>query len=124
MTESPFTFREARTAAHNASQRQLDAERERRKAVEVAAAAELAYRKALAEKILLLRAEGVAWSSTADIARGDATVAELRFKRDVSQGVQAAQEQAGFRLNADRRILEKFCEWSMRRELADPGSGA
>ena len=94
------------------------------KAVEAAAAAELAYRKALAEKILLLRAEGVAWSSTADIARGDATVAELRFKRDVTQGIQAAQEQAGFRLNADRRILEKFCEWSMRRELSDPGSGA
>jgi hypothetical protein len=41
---------------------------------------------------------------------------------DVSAGVLAAAEQAGFRLNADRRILERLVEWSMRRELAESGA--
>ena len=124
MTESPFTFREARTAAHNASQRQIDNEKELVKANEAAAAAELGYRKALAQKILLIRAEGGAASVAADIARGDATVADLRFKRDVALGLLEASKAAGFRLGADRRQLEQFVRWSMARELADPGSGA
>ena len=122
VNQSPFSFGEARAAAHQASLRQVDAERERVQAVEAAAAAELAYRTALARKIVELHAEGVAWSTTADIARGDKTVAELRFKRDVAAGVKEAQEQAGFRLNADRRVLERLVEWSMRRELAEGGA--
>jgi multidrug resistance efflux pump len=122
MTESPYTFAEARAAAHQASLRQVEAERDRVRAVETAAAAELAYRTALARKIVELHAEGVAWSTTADIARGDKTVADLRMKRDVASGVKEAQEQAGFRLNADRRVLERLVEWSMRRELAEGGA--
>jgi hypothetical protein len=119
VSESPFTFSEARAAAHQASLRQVEAERDRVRAVEAAAAAELAYRTALARKIVELHAEGVAWSTTADIARGDKTVADLRMKRDVASGVKEALEQAGFRLNADRRILERLVDWSMRRELAE-----
>jgi len=123
MTESPFTFAQARAAAHQASLRQVDAEKDRVQAVEASAAAELAYRVALAQKIVELHAEGVAWSTTSDIARGDKTVASLKFKRDVAAGVREAQEQAGYRLNADRRVLEGLIAWSMKRELADPGSG-
>jgi len=122
MTESPFTFAQARAAAHQASLRQVEAERDRARAVETAAASELAYRTALARKIVELHAEGVAWSTTADIARGDKTVADLRMKRDVAAGVREIQEQAGFRLNADRRVLERLVEWSMRRELAEGGA--
>jgi len=122
MSESPFTFGEARAAAHQASLRQVEAERDRVRAVETSAAAELAYRTALARKIIELHAEGVAWSTTADIARGDKTVADLRMKRDVAAGVKEALEQAGFRLNADRRILERLVDWSMRRELAEGGA--
>ena len=122
MSESPFTFAQARAAAHQASIRQVEAERDRAQAVETAAAAELAYRTALARKIVELHAEGVAWSTTADIARGDKTVADLRMRRDVAAGVKEIQEQAGFRLNADRRVLERLVEWSMRRELAEGGA--
>jgi hypothetical protein len=70
----------------------------------------------------IVRADGVAWSAAADLARGNSTVAQLRYERDVSAGVLAAAEQAGFRLNADRRILERLVEWSMRRELAEGGA--
>lgn len=122
MTESPFTFPEARAAAHHASLRQIEAERARINAATEHAAAELAYRKALAERMTIVRSEGVAWSAAADLARGDAHVAQLRFERDVAAGVLAAQEQAGFRLNADRRVLERLVEWSMRRELAEGGA--
>jgi len=122
MNESPFTFGEARAAAHQASQRQVDAERSRIEAVKDHAATELAYRKALAQHMTLVRADGVAWSAAADLARGNSTVAQLRYERDVSAGVLAAAEQAGFRLNADRRILERLVEWSMRRELAEGGA--
>ena len=67
----------------------------------------------------IVRAEGVAWSAAADLARGDAHVAQLRFDRDVAAGVLAATEQAGFRLQADRRVLEQLVRWSQARELAE-----
>ena len=124
MTEAPFTFTEARQAAHQASQRQVDGERTRVEAATEHAVKELAYRKALAERMTVARAEGVAWTAAADLARGDERVAQLRYERDVAAGVLAAAEQAGYRLNADRRVLERLVEWSMRRELADPGVGA
>ena len=122
MTEAPFTFTEARQAAHQASQRQVDGERTRVEAATEHAVTELAYRKALAERMTVARAEGVAWTAAADLARGDERVAQLRYERDVAAGVLAAAEQAGYRLNADRRVLERLVEWSMRRELAEGGA--
>jgi hypothetical protein len=77
---------------------------------------------ALSERITSLHADGVAWSAAADIARGEQKVAHLKMLRDIAAGVRDAAEQAGFRLNADRRILERLTEWSMRRELAEGGA--
>lgn len=122
MSQSPFTFPEARAAAHSASQRQIANEAARVEAATEKAGRELAYRKALAERMTMLRAEGVAWSAAADLARGDDRVAQLRFDRDVADGVLAATEQAGFRLQADRRILEQLVRWSQARELAEGGA--
>ena len=122
MSESPFTFGEARQAAHHASQRQLDAEAARVEAARDSAGKELTYRRLLAERIVKLHAEGVAWTVAADVARGDEAVSSARFDRDVAAAVVQAQEQAGFRLNADRRVLERLVEWSMRRELAEGGA--
>lgn len=122
MTEAPFTFAEARAAAHSASRRQIDNERARVEAATDHAGKELAYRKALAERMTICRSEGVAWSAAADLARGDGQVAQLRFERDVSAGVLAAIEQAGFRLQADRRVLEQLVRWSQARELAEGGA--
>jgi hypothetical protein len=122
MSESPFTFPEARAAAHAASQRQLDGEDHRRNAAMQLAEAERQFRMALAVKMTQLHATGVAWTAVADLARGDRQVAQLRYDRDVAKGVSEAAEGAGYRLQADRRVLERLVEWSMRRELAE-GAG-
>jgi hypothetical protein len=121
ISESPFTFGEARQAAHHASQRQLDAETARVEAARDSAGKELTYRRLLAEQIVKNHASGIAWTVAADVARGDDAVSSARFDRDVAAAVLQAQEQAGFRLNADRRVLERLVEWSMRRELAEGG---
>lgn len=119
MSESPFTFPEARAAAHSASQRQIDNEAARVEAATDKARKELKYRRALAERMTTVRADGVAWSAAADLARGDIMVSQLRYERDVADGVLAAIEQAGFRLQADRRVLEQLIRWSQARELAE-----
>lgn len=119
MSESPFTFPEARHAAHVASQRQITGEDARRQAAVDLADAERAFRKALAVRMVELHAEGIAWSAVGDLARGDATVADHRYRRDVAKGVLDAAEGASFRLQADRRVLEQLVRWSMQRELAE-----
>lgn len=119
MSESPFTFPEARAAAHSASLRQIEGERARVAAAEDAALKEKVYRQSLSKRIVELHADGVAWSVAADVARGDEAVSVARYERDVAAAVLAAAEQAGYRLNADRRQLERLVEWSMRRELAE-----
>lgn len=58
-----------------------------------AAEAEQTYRVALAEKILLLRENGLPATLIGDVARGDKDVAQLKFERDCSQVVyENAQE--------------------------------
>ena len=111
MTEAPFTFTEARRAAHDASRRQIDAEHQRVECAKTAADKRRVYHMALSRKIVELHASGVAWTVAGDIARGDETVAAAE-----------AQEQAGYRLNADRRVLEQLVRWSQARELAEGGA--
>lgn len=121
MSDGPFTFDEARDAARKATIAQRGAEDFMRTAARDLALAEEAYRRALAEKILELHAGGTAWSVCADVARGDTTVAELRRKRDIAEGVREAAQQAAWRHAADRRDVERFIRWSMARELAENG---
>ena len=52
-----------------------------------AAEAEKEYRIKLAEKILLLREQGLPASIVSDVARGDKVVAQLKFERDCAQVV-------------------------------------
>lgn len=119
MTDSPMTLGEARRALHSASQRQLDAEQAYRQAVEDLAAADLAYNRAVARKMVELHADGVAWTAAKALAVGDETVSQLRYERDVKRGVVDAAESGRYRLQADRRSLEGIVNWSMRRELAE-----
>lgn len=110
----PYDFGGAKAAIERAARSQKDAEQNLRDAYTKYAAAERAYRLALAEEIIRLKADGVAWSSTADLARGDKHVADLRYARDVSEGVKEAAAQVAFRHAADRRELEQLVSWSMR----------
>ena len=55
------------------------------------------YRVALSKRLLELRAEGQAVTHLADIARGMKDIAELRFRRDIAEGlVRSAEEGINF----------------------------
>jgi hypothetical protein len=105
----PWDIDQARAAARQASAAQRSAE---------------AYRTALAVRITELHAEGVAWSATADLARGDKGVARLKRERDIAEGVVEAAKQAGWRASKDRDDVQAFIGWSQRREFAEAGVGA
>lgn len=110
----PYSFDEARTAITTASQNMKNAEQFLRDAFEKAAAAERAYRVALAETIVQLHADGAAWTVCQDLARGEKKVADLRYARDVAEGVKEAAQSATWRHTADRKDLGKLVDWSMR----------
>ena len=122
MSDGPMSLGEARIAFHRASQRQIDAEQAYRQAVEDLAAADLAYNREVARKMVELHAEGVAWTAAKPLALGDERVSQLRYERDVKRGVVDAAEAGRYRLQADRRNLEGIVNWSMRRELAEGGA--
>lgn len=110
----PYSFGEARDQVRSASQAMKAAEDFTRKAYEEHAAAERAYRVALARKIVELHGEGAAWTVCQDLARGDRSVADLRYLRDVAEGVREAAQSATWRLTADRKDLGRLVEWSLR----------
>lgn len=122
MSESPYDWAQARNAINAAKAAQHEAEKNVRDAFKQFGLARRAYQTALAQKILELRAAGQAATLCADLARGDAHVAELRFKKDVAEGVMEAAKSAIWRHTADRRELETLVDWSKRRELAE-GAG-
>ncbi len=119
MSTHPHDFSAALDASKDASSTQRKAEQWLIDTSKELAAAEKAYRLALARRIMELHAEGVAWSSTADLARGDSTVAVLRYGRDVKAGVREAAQQAAWRAAADRKDANLFAGWSMRADLRD-----
>ena len=114
----PFDEQDARDAERLASSLQAGGEQALREAFQKAAEAERSYRKALAQAITRYHAAGTAWTACGDLARGDALVADLRYERDVAEGVKEAALQAAWRLSADRRALGRLVEWSARRDLS------
>lgn len=115
----PYDFGQASEADQAAHDRQRAAEQFIIDAGRGYAEAERAYREALALKILALKAEGTAWSSCGDIARGDPSVAALKYKRDVADGVREAATQAAWRASKDRDAESTRIQWSLRRDLAE-----
>jgi hypothetical protein len=119
MSNQPYDFGQAQAASREAAANQRAAEQFAINSTKAYAEAERAYRKALADKILELRAEGMAITACGDVARGDRAVADLKFHRDIAEGVKDAAWQSGWRASGDRKAVQTFCEWSMRRDLAD-----
>ncbi len=122
MSKAPWTFAEAAAKCRQAAVAQSHAEDAYLAAARDFAAKEEAYRKALAAEIVKTHADGVAWSTAPDLARGDETVARLRMERDIAEGVREAMEQALWRHVANRKDAQRFADWSQRRELAE-GAG-
>lgn len=123
MTQGPFTFDQAQTAAEESQREQEAAEERLREANAAYAAAEEAYRKALALEMWRLRRQSIAWSALGDLARGEETVAGLKRARDDAEGDRVIASHAVYRRGADRRDTEAFIDWSKRRDLAE-GHGA
>lgn len=122
VSDAPWTFGEARQNCRNASAAQIAVEDALKAAYRDYAQKEEAYRKALAAEIVRCHADGIAWSTAPDIARGDDTVARLRMERDIAEGVREALQQAAWRRTADRKDAQRFADWSQRRELAEGGA--
>ena len=110
----PYDFGGAKRAHARASRDQTAAADFRVKATEDYAKAERAYREALAAEIVRQHAEGAAWTTAQDLARGTKAVAELKQARDIAEGVKDAAEQLAWKASADRRGLEQLVDWSMR----------
>jgi hypothetical protein len=121
--EDPFDVADARRATKIARDLQANVEENIRDNSGTLALAEKVYRLALAKRMAEFKAEGVAWTSAGDMARGDQHVADLRYKRDVAKGVMKATDQAAFRCGSDRRSLDRLIDWSQRRDLADDHEG-
>ena len=119
MTVAPYTFAEACERIALASEAQADAEDLLRRTSADAADAEEAYRVALAQMIVHMHDQGVAWTVCQDLARGNIEVASLRKLRDIAAGSRDAAAQVGWRLTADRKDLTQMIAWSMRRDLAE-----
>lgn len=123
MTQGPFDFPQAQEASVEARREQEASEETLRAANAAYAAAEEAYRKALALEMWRLRRQSVAWTALSDLARGENTVAGLKRARDDAEGERQIASHAVYRRGADRRDTEAFIDWSKRRDLAE-GNGA
>lgn len=115
----PWDFNQATANCRAAARSQEQAEQTLREASRDFALKEESYRKALAVEIVKAHADGVAWSTAPDLARGDDTVARLRRERDIAEGVREALSQAVWRHTANRKDAQRFADWSARRELAE-----
>jgi hypothetical protein len=111
----PYDFAGGKRATARASRDQADASQWRAGTLSDAAAAERAYRVGLAEEITRLHTEeGVAWTVCGDLARGAKHVADLRYARDVAQGLAEAAEINAWKCNANRKSLDELLRWSMK----------
>lgn len=99
------------------------AEQEVRECAEVAAQAERDYRVALHKRIVTLRGEGTAATACESLAKGEPEIADLRYRRDVAEGVLVAAKAAVYRKRDDRADTLQLARWAMAREMADGSIG-
>lgn len=78
---------------------------------------EYLYRTALSKELVRLRAEGQAVTHLADIARGMEDIAELRFQRDIAEGlVRSAEEGINFYKLKIREMESQYNkEWGVAK---------
>jgi len=118
---APWTFEQAQEHLREASTYQREVEDEVKAAFRAYGEAERAYRRALAVKLVQLRAAGHAATLCQDLAKGDAEISDLRLARDVAEGNKEAAMQSGWRRSSDRKDAQRFAAWSQARELAEHG---
>lgn len=114
MNDQPFDFAGAIAGARRAAEAQKAGEQAVRDAATQLAECERCYRVMLAKQILREHADGCAWTVAQDLARGNENVADLRYARDVAQGVLEAAQSRVWRHTADRKDMLSMIEWSRR----------
>lgn len=119
MIDGPWSFDAAVKASDDAETEQRRVESEIHTAYKKYAQKERLYRVALARKILDLKSQGMAVTACEVVAKGDKAIAELRFGRDIAEGVKETARHAAWRANADRRDVSDLIRWSARRDLAE-----
>jgi hypothetical protein len=119
MTGQPWDFATALAASHAAETEQRRVESEVTTAYREFARAEELYEVALARRIWQLKAEGVAITACKTLAEGEPSIAVLKRERNEKEGLKETSKLAGWRVNADRRDVEGFIDWSKRRDLAE-----
>lgn len=115
----PWEFHDAVKASNDAETEQRRVESEIHTAYKQYAQRERLYRVALARKILALKVGGMAVTACEVVAKGDKAIAELRYERDIAEGVKETARHAAWRANADRRDVSDLIRWSARRDLAE-----
>lgn len=83
------------------------------------ALAEYNYRTALSKRLVELRASGQAVTHLADIARGEDKIAELRYKRDIAEGLKKSAEEG---INY-YKLYARLKENQLNREYNNIGRG-
>jgi hypothetical protein len=113
----PLEIEDARLAAFKASELQKDVETKLKRASADLANKERVYRRALTIRMLELKSDSVAVTACETIAKGEESIAQLRYDRDVARGALKAVAQQAFRRGADRKDINLLLEWSMKRDL-------
>lgn len=115
----PWSFEAAVKASEDAEIEQRRVESEIHSAYKQYAQKERLYRVALARRILELKSQGMAVTACEVVAKGDKAIADLRYERDIAEGVKETAKHAAWRANADRRDVSDLIRWSARRDLAE-----
>lgn len=114
---------QAQQAMNAAAAAQETSEQAMRDAGKEAADAERQYARALAMRMLEIKANGMAITVTERIAKGDEDISNLRYARDLKAAAFKAACAANYRHSANRADAVELAKWAMRRELADGSIG-
>lgn len=114
---NPYEIEEAREAQHKASEAQRELADRLAAAHRNLANAERRYRVALTARIKQLHAEGMAITMCETVAKGEDSIATLRYERDDLKGDLEKLDQLAYTMGADRRGLDGLVIWSMHRDL-------
>lgn len=109
---SPWDFPQAQEASREAQRLQIQAEQVYTAANDDLAAKERSYKVALAQEITRLHADGTAWTTAEELARGSSHIADLRYARDLAKGVMKGAESSLWRHAGNRKDTLAFIEWS------------
>jgi membrane protein involved in colicin uptake len=112
--DDPLEMSDAREASRRMTRIRRDAEAEFRAAIVDRAKKEAAYRQALAEAIVRIKAEGSSSTEATERARGDASVKKALIDFRVAEGMVKAHEERLRGCEGERSQLKSLIDYSAR----------